>query len=215
MRAISGTTPTEERGALSRPDADLIADSLTDPRAFAPLFDRHYDAIAGFLRRRVDPALADELAAETFLQAFDARGRYDLGRPDAAPWLYGIAANLLRRHRRSEERRLRAYARAATRAADASPFEGAEERLDAAASAAALATALASLGPGERDVLLLHAWTELSYEQIADALAIPVGTVRSRLHRARGVVRELLARSGEAAGEPVAAACAPAREETR
>jgi len=103
VRAISGTTPTEERGALSRPDADLIADSLTDARAFAALFDRHYDAIAGFLRRRVEPALADELAAETFLQAFDGRGRYDLARRDAAPWLYGIAANLLRRLRAREQ----------------------------------------------------------------------------------------------------------------
>jgi RNA polymerase sigma-70 factor (ECF subfamily) len=75
--------------------------------------------------------------------------------------------------------------------------------------------ALAALSPSERGVLLLHAWGELSYEGIADALAIPVGTVRSRLHRARGVVRELLARSGKGIDEPVAAAPATAREETR
>ncbi|HZV73907.1 MAG TPA: sigma factor [Conexibacter sp.] len=88
-----------------------------DPRAFAELFDRHYDLIAGWLRRRVERAPADELAAETFLQAFDARARYDATRADARPWLFGIAANLLRRHRRAEERRLRAYARAAVRPA--------------------------------------------------------------------------------------------------
>jgi RNA polymerase sigma factor (sigma-70 family) len=140
----------------------------------------------------VEAALADELAAETFLQAFGARERYEPSLADVRPWLFGIAANLLRRHRRAEERRLRAYARAATRPDDASAFDGVDERLDAAATTAALATALSALGPGERDVLLLHAWADLSYEGIAAALAIPVGTVRSRLHRARGLVSELL-----------------------
>ena len=122
--------------------------------------------IGGFLRRRVEPALGDELAAETFLQAFDARARYDRTRPDARPWLYGIAANLLRRHHRTEERRLRAYARAAAPDADARAFDGVEARLDAAATRGALASALASLGPGERDVLLLYAWAELSYAEV-------------------------------------------------
>ncbi len=64
-------------------------------------------------------------------------------------------------------------------------------------------------------MLLLHAWTELTYEQIADALAIPVGTVRSRLHRARGVVRELLERSGEEEDESAQQTVAAVREETR
>lgn len=217
MRAIRDDDPDpEEGGALSRSDAELIADSLTHPQAFAGLFDRHHDAIAGFLRRRVEPALGDELAAETFLQAFGARERYDLTRADARPWLYGISANLLRRHYRKEERRLRAYARAADPAADLGAFDGVEMRLDAAASSRALASALASLGPGERDTLLLYAWAELSYEQIADALGIPIGTVRSRLHRARGAVRELLERSGEEKGDPMPVAVATAaREENR
>lgn len=193
----------------------MIADAREDPRAFAELFDRHYDAIAGWLRRRAERALADELASETFLQAFDARGRYDLLRADARPWLYGIAANLLRRHRRSEERRLRAYARAAGWPHEDTDLAAVHARLDADAAAGPLATALVSLGPGERDVLLLHAWADLGYEQIADALGIPVGTVRSRLHRARGVVRELLAGYGEAGGEDLHAAPAAIREETR
>ena len=205
LRAIRGDDVPDLRGAsaLARTDAELIARSLSDPSAFAELFDRHHDAIAGFLRRRADRALGDELAAETFLQAFRARERYDLARGDARPWLYGIAANLLRRHRRSEERRLRAYARAATPDVDASGFDGVEARLDATASCQAIAIGLASLGAGERDVLLMYAWAELSYEQIADALEIPVGTVRSRLHRARGVLRELLEASGEDVNEPV------------
>jgi DNA-directed RNA polymerase specialized sigma24 family protein len=94
-------------------DAELISGSLRDPALFAGVFDRHYSAIAGFLRRRVERSLADELAAETFLRAFDGRARYDVTRADARPWLFGIAANLLARHRRVEQRRLRAFARAA------------------------------------------------------------------------------------------------------
>jgi RNA polymerase sigma factor (sigma-70 family) len=196
-------------------DAEAITASHQQPQAFAEIFDRHYDAIAAYLRRRVEPALGDELAAETFLQAFDARARYDVTRADARPWLYGIASNLLRRHRRAEERRLRAYARAATRAGQEPDLDAVVARLDAGDAAGALATALASLGPGERDVLLLHAWTELTYEEIADALDLPVGTVRSRLHRARHIVRELLAPTGEASEDPIAAACAASREELR
>jgi RNA polymerase sigma-70 factor (ECF subfamily) len=185
-------TSTQEGGTLSESDGELIAAACADPHAFTAVFDRHYDAIAGWLRRRVERALADELAAETFLQAFGARERYDRARADARPWLYGIAANLLRGHRRGEERRLRAYARAAQPAADLGAFDGVEARVDAVAAGAALASALATLGPGERDALLLHAWTDLTYEQIAEALEVPVGTVRSRINRARRVVREQL-----------------------
>ena len=197
------------------PDAEAIAASLQQPEAFAAIFDRHYDAIAAFLRRRVGSSLGDELAAETFLQAFDARARYDAGRADARPWLYGIASNLLRRHRRSEERRLRAYARSAGRPGQELDLDALAARLDARRVTGALAIALASLGPGERDVLLLHAWADLTYEQIAEALGTPVGTVRSRLHRARGVARELLARGGEGAGDDLPAAPAAIREEMR
>lgn len=69
------------------PDAHVIADSLADPALFASIFDRHYDAIASYLRRRVDPYVADELAAQTFLVAFERRDRYDPHRLNAAPWL--------------------------------------------------------------------------------------------------------------------------------
>ena len=175
-------------------DADLIAASVADPDVFASVFDRHYAAIAGFLRRRLERSLADELAGETFLRAFDGRGRYDVARADARPWLFGIAANLLSRHRRNEERRLRAFARAGRVVVDERGFDDVDARLDAAAAFPALAAALASLGAGDREVLLLYAWAELSYEEISVALAIPRGTVRSRLHRARHLVRKELDR---------------------
>ena len=155
------------------------------PQAFAAIFDRHFDPVFAYLQRRVGRETAEELSAETFLVAFDSRGRYDLSRPDARPWLFGIATNLLRRHRRQEVRELRAYARsAADPLLDA--FEGIEERLDASAECRRLVEGLAALSAEERDALLLAAWADLSYTEIAEALEVPVGTVRSRISRARG-----------------------------
>jgi RNA polymerase sigma factor (sigma-70 family) len=173
-----------------RTDADAIAASLSEPRAFVDVFDRHFDAIHRYLRRRVGTHVADDLASETFAQAFEHRRRFDGRRPDARPWLYGIAHNLLRHHYRDEERALRTYARTGV-----DPIHGSSE--DAGPPHPELADALANLSPGERDVLLLVAWAELEYAEVAGALGIPVGTVRSRLNRARGRVRELLERSGQ------------------
>jgi RNA polymerase sigma-70 factor (ECF subfamily) len=183
-------------GRLVSSDAELIAASLEAPRVFAGVFDRHYAAVAGFLRRRLERSLADELAAETFLQAFDGRGRYDVSRADARPWLFGIASNLLARHRRDEERRLRAFARAGRMLEEERGLDDADGRLDAAAAAPELAAALASLGAGDREVPLLYPRADLSYEEISVALGLPVGTVRSRLHRARERVRGELERGG-------------------
>jgi RNA polymerase sigma factor (sigma-70 family) len=170
-----------------RTDAEAIAASLDEPRAFVDVFDRHFDAIHHYLLRRVGAPIADELASETFTQAFAHRKRYDLDRPDARPWLYGIAHNLLRHHYRDEERALRALARLPHDLDSAQP-EVADSQV---------AALLVDLSPGERDVLLLVAWGELEYAEVAEALDIPVGTVRSRLNRARTRVRELLERSGQ------------------
>jgi DNA-directed RNA polymerase specialized sigma24 family protein len=169
-----------------RTDAEAIAASLSEPNAFADVFDRHFDAIHRYLRRRVGSQIADELASETFAQAFEHRKRFDLDRPDARPWLYGIAHNLLRHHYRAEERALRAYARSFAADGAVPP-----------ATPGDVAELLAELSPGERDVLLLVAWAELEYAEVAEALGIPVGTVRSRLNRARGRIRELLEPSGQ------------------
>lgn len=131
-----------------------------------------------------------------FAIAFRSRGRYDRGAADARPWLFGIAANLARRHSRTERRRLRAYARTGVDPLGDDVGDS-DRRLDALAAGPALAAALAALRPGEREVLLLFAWADLSYEEIAAALGVPIGTVRSRLSRARGRVRELLAPTGQ------------------
>jgi RNA polymerase sigma-70 factor (ECF subfamily) len=188
------STTFEEAGIAT--DAEIIRASQADPRLFAAIFDRHFDAIYRYLRRRVGESLADDLAAETFTTAFAVRGKYDLRREDARPWLYGIASNLLRHHYRREERQLRAYARTGVDPVQAD-LDEVLDRVDAATAGPRLARALASLDRRDRDVLLLYAWADLSYQDIADALGIPPGTVRSRLHRARRIVRELLGDIGQ------------------
>jgi RNA polymerase sigma factor (sigma-70 family) len=175
-----------------RSDASAIADSLDAPTAFARLFERHHAAVHRYLARRLGTDLADELAAEAFAVAFAKRGRYDSSYDDARPWLFGIATRLAQRHWRREERELRAYARTGVDPAAPSHDERVAAEADSAAAAPALAAALALLSRDERDVLLLYAWAELGYPEIAAALSISPGTVKSRLHRARGRVRRHL-----------------------
>lgn len=181
------------------PDNAAIAASLAAPAEFAPVFDRHFDAVHGYVRKRVGESLADDLASQVFLVAFDRRDSYDQARPNARPWLLGIATNLIHGKRRQEMRQLRAYGRAGAET-DADPLEGSEARADAARLRPQLAAVLAALPKDEVDPLLLYAWAELSYEEIAEALELPLGTVKSRLSRARRRVREQL-RLPRATGE--------------
>lgn len=178
-------------------DAALIVASLTDPVRFAPVFDRHYDVIHRYVARRGGWQLAEDLTMTVFLKAFESRHRFLPSVDDARPWLYGIATNVLRRHARTERRRLRAYADSPAAAPDDLDEAALADRLDAGALGTGIYGALADLPQRERDVLLLIAWADLSYEEVATALRIPVGTVRSRLHRARGRLRELMPASGQ------------------
>jgi RNA polymerase sigma-70 factor (ECF subfamily) len=182
-------------------DGEIIAASADDGALFGVVFDRHFPRIHRYLARRVGSALADELAAETFVAAFRVRQKFDLAATDARPWLFGIAANLVRRHWRAERRQLRAYARTGLDPVG-DELTDAERRVDAAAQAPRLAAALASLSRADREVLLLFSWAELSYEEIAVAVAIPVGTVRSRLSRARRRMREALEASAREQLQP-------------
>lgn len=172
-------------------DATLIRASLERPEEFAAVFDRHAGEIHDYVARRLDREQADDVTAEAFLVAFRKRHRYDPGRSDARPWLYGIAANLIAGHRRSEVRRLKAIARA-PRDGAVHEEERSAERASAEAMRPALALALSRLSAQQRELLLLVAWADLSYEEAAEALGIPVGTVRSRLHRIRAKLREHL-----------------------
>src|SRR5215813_1966365 len=103
------TAPDPVRQAAG--DGALIERSRTEPECFAEIFDRYATAVHRYLARRIGPSAADDLMAETFLIAFRQRDRYDTGQPDARPWLFGIASNLLRRERRAEVRQYRAFAR--------------------------------------------------------------------------------------------------------
>ncbi|MFD5715230.1 RNA polymerase sigma factor [Streptomyces pharetrae] len=177
-------------------DASVIARSRDEPEAFAALFDRHADAVHRYAARRLGGEVADDLVAETFTTAFQQRHRYDPARgagTDARPWLFGIATNLVGRHRRAEARRFKAMARVPAPADHDEPLaDRAADRVVARAMRRELAAALAALPARHRDVLLLVAWGDLGYGEVAQALGIPVGTVRSRLHRARSKLREAL-----------------------
>lgn len=172
-------------------DGDLFARSVSEPELFTIIFDRYYRSVYGYLSRRVGTTVADDLAAETFTRAFERRSSYDATAERALPWLLGISINLLAHHRRSEARQLRALA--ASRRPESEAFvDAATGRVDAAAKRERLAGALEQLDDYDREALLLYAWAELKYEEIASLLGIPVGTVRSRLHRARGKLRQAL-----------------------
>ncbi|HEX7133426.1 MAG TPA: sigma-70 family RNA polymerase sigma factor [Iamia sp.] len=161
---------------------------------FSAVYTEHVDAIYGFLARRVGAQLAEELTAQTFVEALARHDRYDPERGPIGPWLFGIAANLLRRHYRQEERALRAIAAYAGRVplAGDDDEERVESRVVADERWPAVAQALLGMSPGERDVLLLYAWADLPYRAIAGVLDVPVGTVRSRLSRARGRLSAVL-----------------------
>ncbi len=174
-------------------DADVIAQSLQAPDAFAALYDRHAPAIYRFAARRLGEQAADDVVAETFLAAFHRRDRYMPGCADARPWLYGIASRVIGKHRRAEVRLWRAVSHSATHAVTDDETGAIDDRMDARSTQPALADAIARLSARDRDVLLLVAWAELSYDEVASALEIPVGTVRSRLSRARRQLRPELA----------------------
>jgi len=173
-------------------DAAVIGESVRNSERFALIFDRHGPAIQRYLARRLGVDVAEDLVAETFLTAFHKRKRYDQTRGDARPWLYGIATNLVSRHRRAEVRWYRLRQAVPPERDQESHADEVAAQVTAQAMGRLLAVALAELAERDRDVLLLIAWEGLAYDEVAAALGIPVGTVRSRLNRARRKVREVL-----------------------
>ncbi|GAA3720200.1 hypothetical protein GCM10022224_102660 [Nonomuraea antimicrobica] len=136
--------------------------------------------------------LADDIVAATFHQALQHRHSYDPARGDTLSWLWTIATNLIRRHHRSEARLYRALARTGVDPVTEGHADLVVDQVTAATTTPRLAKALAGLRKADRDLLLLIAWGELSYQQVADVLGIPVGTVRSRLNRTRAKLRKAL-----------------------
>jgi RNA polymerase sigma-70 factor (ECF subfamily) len=148
-----------------------------------------------FLGRRAGAKVAEGLVGELFRIAFERRKTFDPSRATALPWLYGIGSNLLLKHRRAEARRLRASARIA--AVEATDRRASAAALDARLLFTRVADAIEALPGDEREVLLLFAWEDLSYQSMAEALELPIGTVRSRLNRVRAHLRELLEPKGK------------------
>ena len=186
-------------------DEEMLAESLRRPEAFGELYTRHFTAVYSYVAGRLGPDIAHDLAADTFLAAFRRRATFDASRGMVRPWLFGIATNLLARHRRAE---IRWYAALARAGADPLALGGATgwdedliaDRVSASRVRPALTTALARLPDRDRDVLLLTAIGELSYAEVAFALGIPEGTVGSRLSRARRKIITALGETSELTG---------------
>ncbi len=159
-------------------DAELLARSVDEPALFARLYERHGLAVRRYVRRRIGDAAGDDLTSEVFVRAFRARGRYRAERDAALPWLLGIANHVIADHRRLERRRLRALERLIGQA------PGLVEHHDSGL-APELVSALRRLPAVERDTLLLVVWGELTQDEAAVVLGVPVGTVSSRITRAR------------------------------
>lgn len=173
-------------------DADLAARFRRDPELFTTVYDRYVRDIHRYVAGRVDPQTAEDLAAETFCVAFDHRDRFDPDRGTLRPWLFGIATTLVARHRRKEARHYQALARMGGEPAADSHENRVVDSVSAQRMQPRLARALAELSPGERDVVLLVALGQLSYEEVAEALGIASGTAGSRLSRARTKIRHVL-----------------------
>ena len=175
-----------------------------ETEAFGTIFERHARTVYNYCFRRTgDWSQAEELSAIVFLEAWRRRSQVELERDDALPWLLGVATNVIRNLRRSQRRHRAALERLPReRVAD---FAGdVDERLDDERQMRAALRVLRKLPRADQDVLALCVWEELTYEQAALALHIPVGTVRSRLSRARARLRELTANPGHERDEWIA-----------
>ena len=179
-------------------DAEVISASFDNPAAFAELFERHASVLGAYLVRRVGKADGESLLGESFRIAFESRHRFDQTRSDARPWLYGIGSNLVMKHFRSQQRHVNAMSRLTVRIVDLeTPFdESITENSHWVELWNRVAPGLDDLQTRDREVVMLYVFGGLSYSDIAAALEIPVGTVRSRLNRARRSMRRLAEDSG-------------------
>jgi RNA polymerase sigma factor (sigma-70 family) len=163
---------------------------LRTPSSFGTLFERHGRAIYNYCFRRTgDWAAAEDLASVVFLEAWRKRPDIRLQDESLLPWLYGVATNVLRNRSRSL-RRYRSALERLPRGSEADFADDVAERLDDERQMRSILVAFQALPKRDQDVLALCVWSELSYEQAAVALDVPVGTVRSRLSRARARLRD-------------------------
>jgi RNA polymerase sigma factor (sigma-70 family) len=167
-------------------DAEVLARSLDEPGEFAAIYARHGPAILRYARRRLGETAGEDAATEVFVRAFKQRATYTAQHPTALPWLYWLAGQVVGDCARAERRRLRLFARLAETVAPASTESpGVKPGLGPE-----MVRGLRRLADVDRETLLLVVWGELTYEEAAAAVGVPVGTVRSRISRARRQLRE-------------------------
>jgi RNA polymerase sigma-70 factor, ECF subfamily len=172
------------------------------PDALATFFERHARAVYNYcFRRTADWGLAEDLTSAVFLEAW--RRRADVAEPDDSmlPWLLGVATNLLRNARRALRRYQAAQSRVPVWHTDPDFADEVARRLDAERRMRSVLEVAGRLPRQDQEVLALCGWMQLSYQDAALALRIPVGTVRSRLSRARARLRELSGSAGQEEGE--------------
>lgn len=168
------------------PDADLWALTATDPEAFGEIFRRHARIVHAYcVRRTASVADADDLTSVVFMEAWVRRGRVQLLGTSSRPWLLGIANNVARNSHRSLRRYRSALNRQSTPRYARSAEDEAMDVFEGERDLQEARSTLKQLSRVEQEVLVLVLWTGLSYEEAALALNLPIGTVRSRLSRAR------------------------------
>ncbi|MFD7532696.1 RNA polymerase sigma factor [Streptomyces sp. NPDC059849] len=163
-----------------------------DRNALGELYDEHAQVLYRYaLRVTGDWAEAEDVVSATFLEAWRSREKLRPEGDSLRPWLLGIATNIMRRNARTRRRRDIALARAPQRDSVPDFADDLVTHLADSEQLRAAHTALARLRRRDREIFTLVVWEGLDYVAAAEALGVPVGTVRSRLSRARTRLREL------------------------
>jgi RNA polymerase sigma factor (sigma-70 family) len=213
--ASDDTKRAEPAGPTSPPsDAEVIRASIRDPGRFGEIFDRHADDILRYVSARLGGDLADDVTAETFLAAFRGRGTYDVSRPNARPWLYGIAIRQIGKHARAERRYRQALGRVQAELVASDFGDRVADQVTAEQLRPQLSAVLSKLSRQDRELLLLVAWTDLTYEESAQALGVSTSAVRSRLHRIRVRTRRALGETNPALANDDVSITPPENQET-
>jgi RNA polymerase sigma factor (sigma-70 family) len=171
-------------------DGQVLSESADDPERFLVIFERYFQDVFRFVSRQLGQPDAEDATAEVFLRALKGAPRYEPRTDSARPWLLGIATNVIRAQLRLRYDRERERGQMEAAQGDRATAFGAIEEL------ADVQRALRSVPPDEREPLLLFAWFDMPYEEVAAALHVPIGTVRSRIARARRRLRKDLGLEG-------------------
>jgi RNA polymerase sigma-70 factor (ECF subfamily) len=184
---------------MKESDGELMARCKNgDMTAFDQIVRRHKTPLVNFIYRFIgDPDTAEDLAQETFIRIYKNVKRYRANVASFRTWMYRIAANLCKNELRNRNRRLRMLVNPAIGAQDSDPIEdlsdttaGPDDQLEEKELQKALAQAISSLPEKLRTSLILRDIEGMTYEEIAQTIKRPVGTVKSRINRARLMLKD-------------------------